>query len=163
MTVEQAEVCYKVADIIDFDSDRFNMGLWEEDFTCGTVACIAGHIGLFHNDSHGILMERTHRMSQASADEHLEHWHRRQADRIGLNPDAGDVLFLSTEMTNPELSELMRKLGKAVEERGYGDFLGLDELREMRIDIAADLAPVGNDRETHTTERMLKRERNNNE
>ena len=99
----RAETARKVADIISDEPERFSM----DTFRCGSIMCIAGHIGAMHNDWDGM-----HRTSPTCF------WMERQAERIGLTLEAGRELFCNNdyaEMTNSELSAIMLHIAKNAE------------------------------------------------
>lgn len=81
MELTPAETCRKVADIVDYDNERFNMGAWQiNEPDCGTIACIAGHTALLHGDP---------MLSFAPEAE----WIERQGRRLGLTPPAASAMF----------------------------------------------------------------------
>ena len=118
MTLSPSEICIEVADIIDFDSERFDMNMWEETTDCGTVACIAGHVALMHQDG-----------KAANYGDHAtlfggKIWRERQGSRLGLTKRAADSLFdplSSLWMNAPKLegdirySLVLRQMAKELE------------------------------------------------
>ena len=116
-----SETCRRVANIIDFEPDRFDMAHWAKTGSCGTTACIAGHTALLHNDfeldSPG--------------------WKERQAGRLGLTIDAGEKIFhqswrfwdrYNEGRENIRYSKVLRQLEKELEGRDEGELVGEIEL-----------------------------------
>ena len=86
MTLSPAETCRKVADIIDYENERFSMSTWETTEDCGIVACIAGHVALLHQDGKAANRDAGVRFPG-------EAWRERQGSRLGLNKQASSALF----------------------------------------------------------------------
>ena len=104
MAYQEAELARQVADIIDFEPEIFNMSSYD----CGTTACIAGHIGRLTGD---LFMDD-------KLPGHLE-WRNRQGAKIGLDGEASWMLFSSSRyvnLSNTELSEVLRRIAKEAEE-----------------------------------------------
>ena len=148
MTLSPAETCRAVADIIDFDSDRFHIGNWESRDRCGTTACIAGHTALLHNDG----MEK-HRdwISVRSAPfgnnrEDFwpgEEWIARQGQRLGLTEKAADVMFdpdsyfwkrHNADILDLRYSQVLRQLEKELEDRDSDDLIDEEELEQIAVE-----------------------------
>ena len=104
MAYEHAELARQVADIIDFQPEIFNM----QSYDCGTTACIAGHIGRLTGD---LFLDD-------KLPSHIV-WRERQGAKIGLDGEAAWMLFSSSRflnLSNTELSEVLRRIAKAAEE-----------------------------------------------
>ena len=128
-TLSPAETCRKVADIIDFESERFDMNVWSAETDCGTVACIAGHASILHSDE----LFQCNDLDGSS-------WIDRQAARLGVTSDAGDRLFFDRSMfwrrhnidrESRCYSQVLRQLGKELEDRGEDDLIDVDELEQI--------------------------------
>ena len=102
MTLSPAETCRQVADIIDFESERFAMDHWEHEKGCGTTACIAGHAALLHSD--GISENQRFLVSVLSQKYFAPDW--RWQDRQGrrLGPEASVKISILTAMISGEHS-----------------------------------------------------------
>lgn len=86
MTTQQAEICSQVANIISCRPEEFTMAAYEHyNEKCGSVACVAGHIGIMHRDSYRDWHNR--------GSEEFRLWLERQGSRIGLDYDAARMLF----------------------------------------------------------------------
>ena len=128
-SLSPSETCRSVADIIDFDSERFDMNTWSVETDCGTTACIAGHTAVLHND----------KLFQCN-DFAGESWIDRQAARLGVTSAAGDRLFFDRSMfwrrhnidrENSYYSQVLRQLSKELEDREDGDLIDLEELEKI--------------------------------
>ena len=128
-TLSPAETCRQVADIIDYESERFSMHCWEDTTAWGTVACITGHTAILHSDE----------LFQCN-DLAGESWIDRQAARLGVTSDAGDRLFFDGSMfwrrhnidrENRRYSKVLRQLGKELEDRDEDDLIDVEELNRI--------------------------------
>ena len=129
-----AETCRKVADIIDFEPDRFYMGSWEKQNECGTTACIAGHAAELHDDR--INLSSEHSMASTR----LNMWVRRQGKNLGLTADAAEMMFhhswvfwqrYNKNGDNIRYSQVLRHLGKELEDRPDGGLVTYEELERI--------------------------------
>ena len=125
MSYQQAETARKVAGIIDSTPESFDMIHFETQKSCGTVRCIAGHIGHIHNDNFR-TKNRPHWL-----------WERKQAARIGLDRTSGNalfhgdfVVFSNHSETNRKYSEILHKIAGKVENRNPRQKLSLEELEK---------------------------------
>ena len=123
MSLQQAEICRQVADIIDFRPDEFDMGWWEDSPDtdspdCTTVACIGGHVGLMHDDSYNkYVPDMADNLDEERRNE--DSWLGRQAGRIGLDFESGRILFAGDAVYDDKLSRLLRAIGKYVEQSSH--------------------------------------------
>ena len=121
MTSERSEIIRKVADIVDFAPERFDMDWFQQDIGCDTTACIAGHVGELSNDR---FDEKTSFLR----------WYHRQAANIGLDPWAAEYLFTDEKimaLKNGTISQILCKLSKEVETLDADEVL--DENDVIRI------------------------------
>ena len=128
MSYQQAETARKVADIIDSMPESFDMLCYETQKSCGTVRCIAGHIGHIHNDNFK-RSKRPHWL-----------WERKQASRIGLDRISGNALFHGDFVrftshgqseTNRKYSEILRKIAAKTENRNTRQKLSPEEMEDI--------------------------------
>ena len=141
MTLSPSETCRKVADIIDFEPDRFWMEHWERTAGCGSTACIAGHTAMLHNDG----LKENKNMAGVGYDHggailYLgtnREWRARQSRRLGLTEEAGTILFYPVsyfwEQNNASgenwcYSQVLHQIAKEVEDRDEDDLIDIDEL-----------------------------------
>ena len=147
MTLSPAETCRRVADIIDFENEKFDIQRWEHQTDCGTTACIAGHTALLHQD--GLDANKrfvlTTEKNDGTQDMELrpgQTWRNRQAARLGLTPEAGGMLFSPAvlwDCSDKDLGALryslvLRQLEKELENRDSDDLIGLTELTEIAFE-----------------------------
>ena len=138
-----AETCRKVADIIDYETDRFDMGFWETTSDCGTTACIAGHTALLHNDGmnqHPSFWVQNSYGTATSLCPPNREWETRQGRRLGLDEEAAEEMFRSLsdlwmrhnehEM-NWRYSRMLRHLEKELEDREEGNLIDLADLEQI--------------------------------
>ena len=121
MTAERSELIRKVANIVDFQPERFDMTWFQQDIGCDTTACIAGHVGELSNDR---FDEKTSFLR----------WYHRQAANIGLDPWAAEYLFTDEKimaLKNGTISQILCKLSKEVETLDADEVL--DENDVIRI------------------------------
>ena len=69
--------------------DKHLQKVWEADTECGTVACIAGWIGILHDDDHSKLDDETTSRSILAQWK----WEARQAARLGIDTLAASLFF----------------------------------------------------------------------
>lgn len=144
MTLSSSETCRRVADIIDYESERFSMHCWQDTTDCGTTACIAGHTALLHND--GVKVNRD--MAAFGSNYRGEflyltpntEWRDRQSRRLGLTENAGATLFnplsgfwrmLNEVEENIRYSKVLRQLEKELADRDEGDLVNEYELEQI--------------------------------
>lgn len=111
MTYDRSDLIVKIADIVDFEPEKFDMTTLD----CGSAACIAGHIGRIAGDKY----------YDDTTESHLD-WTDRRAAMIGLDRWAGDYVFNRQPMINlpnSEISEFLRNLAKEVAEMEDGEVL----------------------------------------
>ena len=109
MTVEQAEVWHKLADIVESRPKEFDMEYWQRKagfFRCRTAACIAGHVGILHGDPFS---------SRKVKGREGKEWKDRQAERLGIDPAAGNLLFCGAETRTADREGWLRLLRNAAE------------------------------------------------
>ena len=88
-----------VIDLANRHPDSFAMEEWHGEYDdpdpdkCGTTACIAGWVGILHEDTHANNMRMTQIMPIDDANAVMDRWQERQAHRIGLTANAGNILF----------------------------------------------------------------------
>ena len=87
-----------VLDLVGKYPEQFDMSYWEYDLaaedSCGTAACIAGWVGLLHNESHRRLKKSLFILNNHEARVRvMDSWEHRQAKRLGLTEEAGNILF----------------------------------------------------------------------
>ena len=132
MTAERSEIIRKVADIVDLEPERFDMGWFEQGGDCGAKACIAGHIGYLTGDMFG---ERNS----------FARWYDRQAETIGLDPWAGDFLFAGdamVSMENGSISQILRRLAKEVKTLEDDEVLDENDIARIADEVIAEEADV---------------------
>ena len=133
MSYERADLIVKVADIVDFQPERFDMGWFEQDGDCGTKACIAGHIGELSHDRF------------ADKRSGFMEWYDRQSENIGLDPWAGEFLFTDEkmmEMENGSISQILRKLAKEVKTLEDDEVLDENDVARIADEVIAEEAAV---------------------
>lgn len=133
MTLSPSETCRHVADIVDFENERFDISIFQEERECGTVACIAGHTALLHEDSRSRKDEIRHIRADS--------WIVRQGRRLGLTPAAACQLFYSayhirwlgvnSPANDRRYSLLLRQLEKELEDRDEDDLIDVEELEQI--------------------------------
>ena len=85
-------VCDSVADLVETFPVQHQQSVWEFNLTeCSTTACIAGWVGILHNDSHNTMWRNNE--GSCSYDKREVAWMNRQAERLGLTPMAANTLF----------------------------------------------------------------------
>ena len=150
MTLSPAETCRAVADIIDFDSDRFHIGSWEQsDSVCGTTACIAGHTALLHNDGMAKNRDHVYVMENPFNRRRGEHfwpggeWVARQGQRLGLTEKAAAAMFdpvsyfwkrHNANRLDIRYSQVLRQLEKELEDRDSDDLIDEEELEQIAVE-----------------------------
>ena len=158
MTLSPAETCRAVADIIDFESERFDFEKCELQSDCGTVACIAGHTALLHQDGMDFLLHQDGSEENASyiytpsfRDGERQffpdhQWRDRQARRIGLTEAVGEQMFYPTSdfwqkhnknSENLPISKVLRQLEKELEDRDSDDLIDEEELEKIAVEAFA--------------------------
>ena len=99
------EVCDWVITLIEDTPDKFDMGEWmykfenPKDPECPTVGCIAGWVGFLFDDHYGDLFTDNDKEFAIAEN----HWKFRQGDRLGLDPLAAELLFMTEEDRKAEL------------------------------------------------------------
>ena len=140
MTLTAAETCRRVADIIDFEPDRFYVGQWEMQDSCGTTACIAGHTALLHNDGIAENKKLVFKFDDETSLSPDSEWIVRQGQRLGLTEKAADVMFdpglylwrrYNPDRRNHRYSRVLRQLEKELEDRDSDDLIDVDELEQI--------------------------------
>ena len=138
-TLSPSETCRRVADIIDFESERFDIGYWEQEDICGTTACIAGHTALLHQDGmadHPTMTEEI--MESVRTFKPGLGWRIRQAERLGLTDEAGsEMFFQDSELWSKHkpkrkdirYSKVLRQLEKELADRDSSE--GLIDVAEL--------------------------------
>ena len=124
MTNQRSDLIRQLADIVDFEPEKFDM----KSFDCGSTACLVGHIVRITDDKY------------MPADSYFR-WHVRQSAKIGLDLFAGDYLFNRAPMmfmSNSEISEVLRNLAKEVDELPNGELIGKDRISGIVSDISTD-------------------------
>ena len=91
-------VALSVRDYLLANPERFSQSTWGEEGECGTVACIAGWVGILHDDAYVSLDAYTPEGTPPSIFEH-EKWEGRQAARLGITQKASRMLFNSVSGT----------------------------------------------------------------
>ena len=132
MTLSPPETCRKVADIIDFENERFDISVFQEERECGTAACIAGHTALLHGD------RLNGGRPVLNWDDACGEWLFRQGRRLGLTQFAARRLFYPANHTrwlgknasgnDRRYSLLLRQLEKELADRDSGDLIDTYEL-----------------------------------
>lgn len=143
MKLSPAETCRKVADIIDFESKKFDIGLWGGhpiDDECGTTACIAGHVAILHDDWIEQNEDLSYRKGLFVMFEPDLKWQEAQAKRLGLTFAASELIFFSCSslwsMYNEDeqgyrYSMLLQQLEKELENRDEDDLIDEEELERI--------------------------------
>ena len=147
MPLSPAETARKVADIVDYETERFDMGTWELQADCGTTACIAGHTALLHQDGLDSKQYRQDAFIHPDGKRELVStdtgWKDRQAGRLGLTGEAGDLLFHEASNIwnwdeagdDPEdktrFSKVLRQIEKELADRDADDLIDEDELKRI--------------------------------
>ena len=138
-----AETCRKVADIIDFAPDRFDFGKSELQSDCGTVACIAGHTALLHQDGSEDNASYIYTPSFGDGERQFfpdHQWRDRQARRLGLSEDVGEQMFYPTSdfwqkhnknSENLPISKVLRQLEKELADRDTDELVDIEELEQI--------------------------------
>ena len=152
MTLSPAETCRSVADIIDFESDRFHIGSWEEsDSFCGTTACIAGHTALLHSDGKEHNRDNVCAFVDIYGNEREnfwpgDEWVLRQGERLGLSEKAAEVMFdpisyfwlrHNANRLDSRYSKVLRQLEKELEDRDSDDLIDVEELEKIAEEALA--------------------------
>ena len=137
MTLTPAETARKVADVIDYENERFDMGVFQEERDCGTVGCIAGHTALLHGDTR-LVWDNT---SGGWGDDSNGEWLFRQGFRLGLTHIAACRLFYPANHTgwpgeylsvdDRRYSLVLRQLEKELADRAAGDLIDREELDQI--------------------------------
>ena len=104
-----------VIDLVGKYPEQFDMSYWEYDLSeqdsCGSAACIAGWVGLLHNESHRRLKKSLFIFTNQEARIRvMDSWERRQAERLGLTEAAGNILF--TLHTNELALDVLTSVSK---------------------------------------------------
>ena len=117
----QAKTLRIVADRIANNPESFDMDVFESNGSCGTVRCIAGHVGNIYGDDFS-ARKRSHWL-----------WERKQASRIGLDGKSGNALFHGEfrGVYDGNYAAILRKIANKVEKRKRRCKLSLKQLREM--------------------------------
>lgn len=125
MKPSASETCRKIADLIERNPALLDMSDWQYEDRCGTVACVAGHIGLLHADAYTDAVKDAETMEETA-------WLSRQAARIGLNLQAGIAFFYDGHDIDAELvPAILRSIAEASlsRSRPIGEKL-FNEIRE---------------------------------
>lgn len=144
LTLSPAETARKVADIIDYENERFSIQRWELQTGCGTTACIAGHTALLHQDGLDANKRFVFTTEKSNGTRELElkpgsAWMDRQASRLGLTSKAGRFLFSPAALWDyftPDLGSLryslvLRQMVKELEHRDPNDMIDIPELKQI--------------------------------
>lgn len=94
-----------VLDLAGRHPEQFDMGEWQyqleglsdidgnQNDSCGTAACIAGWVGILHNDQQEDIMRLRAILYNMDTNNMMDKWEMRQARRLGLDHIAGNLLF----------------------------------------------------------------------
>ena len=148
MTFSPSETCREVADIIDFESERFHIGNWERSDSCGTTACIAGHTALLHMDGMDKHRDNVTVRNVPFGNKQEDFWPTnewivRQGQRLGLTEKAADVMFdpsshfwegHNANRLDLRYSQLLRQLEKELEDRDSDDLIDVEELEQIAVE-----------------------------
>lgn len=150
MPLSPSETCRKVADIIDYESERFYMGFWEElSDDCGSTACIAGHTALLHNDGMDKHRDNVIVINAPFGKKEEDfcptnEWIVRQGQRLGLTEKAADVMFdpsshfwerHNAKRRDHRYSKVLRQLEKELENReDDSSLIDLEELKQIAVE-----------------------------
>lgn len=129
MTAQRSELIRQVADIVDFQPERFDMGWFQQDGDCGAKACIAGHIGELSHDRF------------ADKRSGFMEWYDRQSENIGLDPWAGEFLFTDEKMmamANGSISQTLRRLAKEIAELEEDETISENDIARIADEIIAE-------------------------
>ena len=122
MALEQAETALKVADIIDTQPGRFYTKFWVD--MSRSKADIAGHVGIMFDDEYSFYRNK---LSHAL-------WKTRQAKRLGLNRQSGNLLFVDSAcryMSPEEISKILKKLAERTSEMPRNHLIKKDALEDI--------------------------------
>ena len=128
MTAQRSELIRKVANIVDFQPERFDMAWFHQDIGCDTTACIAGHVGELSNDR---FDEKTSFLR----------WYHRQAANIGLDPWAAEYLFTDEKimaLKNGTISQILCKLAKEVKTLEEDEVLDENDVIRIADEVIAE-------------------------
>ena len=143
MTLSPSETCRKVADIIDYENSRFNVGNWEQnDSVCGTTACIAGDTALLHNDGKEQHQDHVCAFVNIYGREQEnfwtdDEWVARQGQRLGLTEKAANAMFdpvshfwkrHNENRLDHRFSQILRQLEKELEDSKDGSLIDENKL-----------------------------------
>ena len=142
MALTASETCRQIADIIDFESERFDICSWEhQDINCGTTACIAGHIALLHDDGMNRNQDLVYNMQDGSRNLKPDiEWRLRQGRRIGLRADAAEQIFnpggsfwsrYNNDKRDDGFSAVLRQLEKELIDREDSSLIDIQELHQI--------------------------------
>ena len=120
-----ADVCGWVLNKIETSPASFCQEEWMLDSeNCGSIGCIAGWVGRLFGDEHNVCY------NVSSFDEYTQteqEWKERQASRLGLGENAGDVLFHT--MNNTKAKLMLKMCHQYLADGNSG--VGLDTMRDF--------------------------------
>ena len=111
--VEAASVAQATHDFLKSHPTRLRQVTWQGKDECGTVACVAGWVGILYDDPHTSLDVLRETMALSGQDlsamsRHQYEWERRQALRLGLDGCAATILFnrATDDVVRPMLTDI---------------------------------------------------------
>lgn len=126
-------VCDSVADLIEAHPAQHEQSIWAwESTSCGTQACVAGWVGILHDDCHIKMFNEALVAEDNNTDTPYYAWIQRQVGRLGITAQAGDRLFGTADEDMTLM--LLREISKFHANSG-GELLDAAHLSDMQSTI----------------------------
>ena len=98
MRIECSTVAQVVHDFLAKHPEQYHQSTWHGENECGTVACVAGWVGILHDDPHNHLDILKREIGGVSKQTMLDlqfDWEARQAMRLGIDILGACLLYTS--------------------------------------------------------------------
>ena len=125
-------VALSVRDYLLANPERFSQSTWGEEGECGTVACIAGWVGILHDDAYVNLDAYRPAGTPPTIFSH-ESWEGRQAARLGITRRASRMLF--NNVSGKVALEMLLGIAQWHEANPDRAAMTYDEIDVLRVEV----------------------------